>query len=92
MEKALKGMPLKRFVAPSNRVVRGDAADLPPVSGKSPDEAANVLRQAGFDVVIADEWVDSPEAEGTVAYTDPRSRDGAPEGSLVTIHVSNGHN
>jgi membrane peptidoglycan carboxypeptidase len=92
MEKALKGMPLRRFVAPSNRVVKGDAADLPPVSGKSPDEAANVLRQAGFDVVISDEPVDSPEAEGTVAYTDPRSRDGAPQGSLVTIHVSNGQN
>jgi membrane peptidoglycan carboxypeptidase len=92
MEKALKGMPLRRFVAPSNRVAKGDAADLPPVSGKSPDEAANVLRQAGFDVVISDEPVDSPEAEGTVAYTDPRSRDGAPQGSVVTIHVSNGQN
>ena len=92
MEKALKGMPLQRFVAPSKRVVSGDAAELPAVSGKSPDEAANVLRQAGFDVVIADEPVDSPEAEGTVAYTDPRSRDGAPEGSLVTIYVSSGEN
>ncbi|TCN41890.1 membrane peptidoglycan carboxypeptidase [Kribbella orskensis] len=92
MEKALDGMPLLRFVAPSNRVARGDTADLPPVSGKSPDEAANILRQAGFDVVISDERVDSPEAEDTVAYTDPRSRDGAPEGSLVTIYVSNGQN
>jgi membrane peptidoglycan carboxypeptidase len=93
MEKALNGMPLQRFVAPSSRVVRGDdAAQLPPVSGKSPDEAANILRQAGFDVVISDEPVDSPEAEGTVAYTDPRSRDGAPEGSLVTVYVSNGQN
>ncbi|MFC5268714.1 penicillin-binding protein [Kribbella qitaiheensis] len=92
MEKALDGMPLRRFVPPSNRVVKGDAAELPPVSGKSPDEAANVLRQAGFDVVISDEPVDSPEAEGSVAYTDPRSRDGAPEGSLVTIYVSNGQN
>ncbi|MGW1342523.1 penicillin-binding protein [Kribbella sp. NPDC002412] len=90
MQNALDGMPLKRFVAPRATAVAGDRKDIPPVNGMNPDEAEDRLRQAGFDVVIAEDLVRSPENEGTVAYTDPRSRDGAPEGSLITIHLSNG--
>ena len=92
MEGALKGMRLRRFHAPSATVSTGDRTTLPPVSGMNPDEAEDTLRHAGYDVVISDDQVDSPENEGTVAYTDPRSREGAPEGSLVTIYLSNGQN
>ncbi|MEU4605721.1 transglycosylase domain-containing protein [Kribbella sp. NPDC023972] len=91
MQGALKGMPLRRFVAPTAIAAAGDRKEIPPVNGMSPDEAADRLRQAGFDVVIAEDRVDSPETEGTVAYTDPRSRDGAPAGSLVTIYLSDGN-
>ncbi|GAA1598367.1 transglycosylase domain-containing protein [Kribbella sancticallisti] len=90
MQGALKGMPLRRFVAPNPRIVKGAVKELPPVNGMRPDEATNVLRRAGFEVTVADERVDSPETEGTVAYTDPRSRDGAAEGSLITLHLSGG--
>ncbi|MFG1817560.1 transglycosylase domain-containing protein [Kribbella sp. NPDC049174] len=90
MEGALDGMSLRRFTAPTATVSTGDRTNLPPVNGMNPDEAEDVLRQAGYDVVISDDRVDSPENEGTVAYTDPRSREGAPEGSLVTIYLSNG--
>jgi beta-lactam-binding protein with PASTA domain len=39
---------------------------------------------------VAPGQVDSKESAGTVAYTSPRQRDGAPEGSLITLYISNG--
>ncbi|WP_241996046.1 penicillin-binding protein [Kribbella antiqua] len=90
MQGALKYYPVTSFVAPSDKTVRGNVKDLPYVNGMNPDDAANKLRQAGFEVAIASGTVNSEETAGTVAYTDPRQRDGAPEGSLVTIYVSNG--
>ncbi|TCO39031.1 membrane peptidoglycan carboxypeptidase [Kribbella antiqua] len=92
MEKALKGLPVERFVAPKAITVKGDKKDIPPVWGMSPEEAADVLRQAGFEVTVAEERVDSEESEGTVAYTDPRTREGAPEGAVITLYLSNGRN
>jgi membrane peptidoglycan carboxypeptidase len=90
MQGALQGYPTTKFVAPSDKTVRGDVKDLPFVNGMNPDEAANKLRQAGFQVEIAPGTVNSEETAGTVAYTSPRQRDGAPEGSKVTIYISNG--
>jgi membrane peptidoglycan carboxypeptidase len=90
MEEALEGMPLERFVPPSDEVIRGDVKDLPAVNGMSVEEATDVLRLAGFEVAVSTERRSSEEAEGTVAYTDPRRRDGAPEGSTVTLYISNG--
>jgi membrane peptidoglycan carboxypeptidase len=92
MEGALKGMTLRRFTAPTATVSSGDRTNLPPVNGMNPGQAEDLLRQAGYDVAISDDRVNSAENEGTVAYTDPRSREGAPEGSLVTIYLSNGEN
>jgi membrane carboxypeptidase/penicillin-binding protein len=90
MKSALQGYPTTHFVAPSDKVSRGDVKGLPFVNGMNPDDAANKLKQAGFETAIASGTVNSEETAGTVAYTDPRQRDGAPEGSLVTIYVSNG--
>jgi len=90
MKAALQGYPTTRFVAPTDKTQRGDVKSLPFVNGMNPDDAANKLRQAGFEVAIASGTVNSEETAGTVAYTDPRQRDGAPDGSLVTIYVSNG--
>ncbi|TCC29787.1 penicillin-binding protein [Kribbella sindirgiensis] len=90
MKAALQGYPTTRFVAPTDKTQRGDVKSLPFVNGMNPEDAANKLRQAGFEVAIASGTVNSEETAGTVAYTDPRQRDGAPDGSLVTIYVSNG--
>jgi membrane carboxypeptidase/penicillin-binding protein len=90
LQAALQGYPTTHFVAPSDKTQRGDVKSLPFVNGMNPDDAANKLRQAGFDVAIASGTVNSEENAGTVAYTDPRQRDGAADGSLVTIYVSNG--
>src|SRR6185369_3479815 len=73
-----------------DKTMRGNVKDLPFVNGMNPDDAANKLRQAGFQVELAPGTVDSEETAGTVAYTTPRQRDGAPEGSKVTIYISNG--
>jgi membrane peptidoglycan carboxypeptidase len=90
MQGALQGYPTTHFVAPSDKMVRGDVKSLPFVNGMNPEDAANKLKQAGFEVTIASGTVNSEETAGTVAYTDPRQRDGAPAGSLVTIYISNG--
>jgi membrane peptidoglycan carboxypeptidase len=90
MQGALRYYPTTKFVAPSDKTVRGDVKDLPFVNGMNPEDAANKLRQAGFQVAIAPGTVNSEETAGTVAYTTPRQREGAPEGSTVTIHISNG--
>ena len=90
MQGALRGYPTTKFTAPSDKTVRGNMKALPFVNGMNPDDAANKLRQAGFEVEIASGTVKSDETAGTVAYTTPRQRDGAPEGSKVTIYISNG--
>jgi membrane peptidoglycan carboxypeptidase len=90
MKAALQGYPTTRFTAPSDKINRGDVKDLPFVNGMNPDDAANKLRQAGFETEIASGTVNSEEIAGTVAYTSPRQRNGAPAGSKVTIFISNG--
>ncbi|MGW6279025.1 penicillin-binding protein [Kribbella sp. NPDC055071] len=90
MKAALQGYPTTHFTAPSDKINRGDVKDLPFVNGMNPDDAANKLSQAGFETEIASGTVNSEETAGTVAYTSPRQRDGAPEGSKVTIFISNG--
>jgi membrane peptidoglycan carboxypeptidase len=90
MKAALQGLPTTHFVAASDKTQRGDVKDLPFVNGMNPQDAANKIKQQGFQATIASGTVNSEEAAGTVAYTDPRQRDGAPAGSLVTIYVSNG--
>jgi len=90
MQGALQGMPTTKFTPPTDKTRRGDVKDLPFLTGMNPDEAANKLRSMGFEAEIAPGQVDSAETQGTVAYTSPRQADGAPEGSKVTIYVSNG--
>ncbi|MEU4608688.1 penicillin-binding protein [Kribbella sp. NPDC023972] len=90
MQGALRYYPTTKFVAPSDKTVRGDVKDIPFVNGMNPEDAANKIRQAGFEAAIAPGTVNSEETAGTVAYTTPRQREGAPEGSTITIHISNG--
>ncbi|MDX6236008.1 MAG: hypothetical protein QOG10_823 [Kribbellaceae bacterium] len=90
MKGALKGLPVTHFVAPNDKTVRGNVKSFPAVNGMTTGEASNVLQGAGFQVTIASGQVNSPEVAGTVAYTSPRSSDGAPDGSLITLYISNG--
>jgi membrane peptidoglycan carboxypeptidase len=90
MKGALDGVAEQSFPKPDPNAAKGVMMSLPALGGMDPVEAANILRSAGFLPAIASERVRSEYPEGKVAYTDPRRRDGAPSGSLVTIYVSNG--
>jgi membrane peptidoglycan carboxypeptidase len=90
MRSALNGLPETHFVAPDDKTRRGDVKDIPFVTGMSPADAISKLQQAGFNAQVAPGQVDSPEAAGTVAWTSPRRADGAPDGSMITVYLSNG--
>ncbi|TCO50464.1 membrane peptidoglycan carboxypeptidase [Kribbella antiqua] len=90
MQLALKGLPASKFVAPSDEIIRGKVKDLPNLKGLTPPDATAKLQQLGFQVEVAPQPVDSDAPAGTVAYTRPRQEDGAPEGSKVTLYLSNG--
>jgi membrane peptidoglycan carboxypeptidase len=90
MQGALRGMPVRRFTAPNPKIVKGNVKDLPDVTGMRPDQATDVLRGAGFEATPAAKPVNSSEPAGTVAFTDPKASEGAAEGALITLHLSNG--
>jgi len=77
------------FSSPDPRTIKGKLVTVPTVYGYSPQEAAKVLREAGFSPVIGP-MVDSGNAYGTVAYLDPGSGSEIGSGSTVTIYVSDG--
>lgn len=78
------------FVPPDLSAITGDTTTIPSTGGMSPASAQSVLENAGFTAVVSDAYVGSEYAYGTVAYTSPGSGTPLPEGSLVTIYLSNG--
>ena len=77
------------FAAPNPRTIEGQRVPVPSVYGQSPEQAARILREAGFEPVVGP-TVDSANATGTVAYLSPSSGSEAPTGSTVTIYLSDG--
>ena len=74
-----QGTPVTLWLSPGvgTRQVR-----VPDVTGRSPDEARQRLRQAGL-------WVDSPRATGPeVLWQDPERGETLREGSEVRIHTT----
>jgi serine/threonine-protein kinase len=65
------------------------SAEVPDVTGRTPEEAANVLGRAGFETTFAEERSDDVE-EGTVARTDPPAGTDLAKGETVTVYVSSG--
>ena len=61
---------------------------LPNVVGRSYEDAAQELRQAGFEAARRD--VDAPEPKGTVVSQSPAPGTLAPPGTRVTLNVSTG--
>ena len=79
----------ENFTSPDPRTIKGKTVKVPSVYGYSPEEAAKILREAGFSPVIGP-MVDSANAYGTVAYLDPASGSEIGSGSTVTIYISDG--
>jgi membrane carboxypeptidase/penicillin-binding protein len=82
-------LPDTDFHAPDPQTIEGQMVTIPSVYGSSPEQAAQVLRKAGFNPVIGP-MVDSSNSYGTVAYLSPGSGGSAGTGSSVTIYVSDG--
>ena len=66
-----------------------DGVKIPSVTGKSKEEATSVLEKAGF-VVNATESYDAAVENGYVISQSPEADTTAPEGSSITIRVSQG--
>jgi membrane peptidoglycan carboxypeptidase len=88
-ELALKGVPVVPLPKPDPKFVRGLTVAVPDVLGLSVADATAALKQAGFQVAVDPKMIASDLPAGTVARTSPSGK--APQGSVVTIFVSNGH-
>lgn len=77
MGEAIARYPGGQFLTPDADTLRGNAGELPDVSGQSVADAQATLEAAGFTVQVADP-VEGTQAEGTVEYTAPGA------GALVT--------
>ena len=82
-------LPDKGFHAPDPRTIEGQSAVVPSLYGYDPQEAAQILRQNGFNPVIGP-TVDSANTIGAVAYLSPGSGSSAQTGTTVTIYLSDG--
>ncbi|MET7280346.1 penicillin-binding protein [Kribbella sp. NPDC005582] len=90
MRGVLAGLPSTKFVQPDDKTIRGNVKDLPSVKGMTPEQATAALEALGFKVAVSPTQVDSDAITGTVAYTSPRTEDGALPGATVTLWLSNG--
>lgn len=87
MKKLSAGLPVRDFPAPSDAVRRGNLDPLPSVVGRTPTEAAAILKAAGFDSHVAG-YVESTAPKGTVAATSPSGA--ALAGSDIALLLSSG--
>src|SRR5690606_10305027 len=77
--------------APVDLVVsRGARLDVPDVVGLPEGTAMQRLREAGFEVEVADERVYSEEEPGTVARQSPAGGGSAAAGETVRLAISKG--
>jgi membrane peptidoglycan carboxypeptidase len=86
---AMRGVDGQDWPPPEDRdLIRGTEIDVPNVECLTVEAAENRLEDAGFDVQIQDDPVDSDCPAGRVAGTDPSGE--AFEGDTVQLEISNG--
>jgi membrane peptidoglycan carboxypeptidase len=89
MHDAMDGVESQDWARPgSEKLVRGERVSIPVVECLPVSEAEALISDAGFDVNVDDEQVDSECEEGQVAGTLPEGS--TSRGSAVMILVSNG--
>ena len=66
-----------------------EGVQVPSVTGKSKEEAESILKKAGFVVTVTQSY-DSAVQSGYVISQSPEADSKAPEGSSITIRVSQG--
>ncbi|MEU3254032.1 Stk1 family PASTA domain-containing Ser/Thr kinase [Streptomyces sp. NPDC006997] len=84
------GTELRSGSAIALTVSKGSRVDVPDVVGTDLDDARAELQEAGLEVRIADEQVNSEHDAGQVARQSPGSGSEAAEGDTVTLTVSKG--
>ncbi|MBK0420236.1 transglycosylase domain-containing protein [Leucobacter sp. CSA1] len=77
------------FPPPPATATRQIMQEVPDVTGKSFEEASQMLTGAGFTVTDGGE-TDSAQPEGQVARTDPAAGSSVAAGSAITVYRSNG--
>src|SRR3954447_5332417 len=82
-------LPDTTFTPPDPQAIQGRMVTVPTVAGLSPSEAADKLRQQGFEPNIGP-YVHSSYDQGLVAYTSPNTGASLGTGSPGTIYVSEG--
>jgi len=90
MKAALVGVPVVQLPLADRKYVFGETTKVPEVSGLSVSDAKVVMRQAGFEVVTSDHFVNSLFPAGTVAYTEPGAGSSVPQGTTIVLRLSNG--
>ncbi len=94
MNLSTAGLPVRSFKRMENsldgKTGGVNLVEVPNVFGRARYKAVQILEEAGFKVSVSDRRVDSDRAAGRVAWTRPNSGDQAPEGSTVTVSLSNG--
>ncbi len=89
MEGVQQWLPDATFTPPDMSAIGGAAVTVPSVAGMSIDEASATLADYGLEAVVGS-TVDSGEAEGTVAGTDPPAGATSYEGDTITLNISDG--
>ncbi len=87
MNRSLDGKPIVDFTNPSDKLLKGENADIPSVTGLSVQDAITTLETAGFQAGIGG-TMSSSLPSGVVAGTSPYGK--AKTGSYVTIYTSRG--
>ena len=90
MRPAHEGLPVVEFAPPDEREVQGELVRVPRVTGRSPSQATEILREAGFTVRTASDPVASDVRAGRVAETSPGAGIRSNRGTVVTLRLSDG--
>jgi membrane peptidoglycan carboxypeptidase len=89
MSKIQNWLPDATFTPPNGQDISGVQTTVPDVAGMPYDQAANQLKQAGFQVTDGG-YRSSGYAVDTVAYTNPGAGSLVPSGTPITIYRSDG--
>ncbi len=87
MEGASKGMPIRDFDEPSDKIKNGDKVAVPFVGGLSVAEATARLKDAGFKAQVAGSTTSS-YSRGVVVYASPNGT--ALRGDTIGLYTSTG--
>jgi membrane peptidoglycan carboxypeptidase len=89
MSKIQNWLPDATFTPPNGQDINGIQTSVPDVAGMPYDQAAHLLKQAGFQVTDGG-YRHSGYAVDTVAYTSPSGGSQTASGTPITIYRSNG--